>query len=279
MTKSGRIRVGIGGWTYEPWRETFYPQTLAQRLELEYASRQVTAIEINGTFYRSQKPETFKKWRDETPDDFVFSVKAPRYATNRKVLAEAGASIERFIESGLAELGNKLGPILWQFAPTKRFEPDDFEKFLELLPSAVGGCRLRHVLDVRNESFKHSDFLGLARRFQMAAVFTDSDEYPSFADVTADFVYARLMRSDASIEIGYPQAALDAWAGRARIWAEGGQPADLPRIAEANGKSAPCDVFIFMINGAKERAPAAARQLLSCLGETPICAEKCTSLG
>jgi uncharacterized protein YecE (DUF72 family) len=275
MTKSVRIRVGIGGWTYEPWRETFYPPSLAQKLELEYASRQVTAIEINGTFYRSQKPETFKKWRDETPDDFVFTVKAPRYATNRKVLAEAGASIERFIESGLAELGNKLGPILWQFAPTKRFEPDDFEKFLELLPSAAGSCRLRHVLDVRNESFMQPDFIALARRFQTAAVFTDSDEYPSFADVTADFVYARLMRSDASVETGYPQAALDAWAARARTWAEGGEPADLPRVGETNGKSAPCDVFIFMINGAKERAPAAARQLLCCLGETSLdCAEE-----
>jgi len=274
MTKSGRIRVGIGGWTYEPWRETFYPHSLAQKLELEYASRQVTTIEINGTFYRSQKPETFKKWCDETPDDFVFSVKAPRYATNRKVLAEADGSIERFVESGLAELGSKLGPILWQFAPTKRFEADDFEKFLELLPSAVGVSRLRHVLEVRHESFMHPDFIALARRFQIAAVFTDSAEYPSFADVTADFVYARLMRSEASILTGYSQAALDAWAARARIWAKGGEPADLPRIAEANGKSAPCDVFIFMINGAKERAPAAARQLLCCLGQTPLGAQK-----
>jgi uncharacterized protein YecE (DUF72 family) len=270
MAKAGRIRVGIGGWTYEPWRETFYPQDLTQKRELEYASRQVTAIEINGTFYRTQKPETFRNWREETPDDFIFSVKAPRYATNRKILAEAGVSIERFMESGLTELGNKLGPILWQFAPTKRFERDDFAAFLELLPSDAGGRSLRHVLDERHESFMHPDFVALMRRYGMATVFTDSEDYPSFADVSANFLYARLMRADASIETGYDEVALDAWAKRARSWAEGGEPADLPRLTDEGAKRTPRDVFVYMINGAKERAPAAARRLLSLLGEAPV---------
>ena len=152
MAKS-RIRVGVGGWTYEPWRDNFFPAGLPQKAELEYASRRLTAIEINGTYYRTQNAKSFAKWRDETPADFVFSVKASRYATNRKLLAEAGDSVERFIGSGIAELGAKLGPIVWQFMPTKHFEPDDFEAFLKLLPEQVDGCRLRHVMDVRHPSF------------------------------------------------------------------------------------------------------------------------------
>jgi uncharacterized protein YecE (DUF72 family) len=201
--KPGRIRIGIGGWTYEPWRKTFYPKGLAHARELAYASRQVTAIEINGTFYRTQKPETFAKWRDVTPDDFVFAVKAPRYATMRKVLADAGESIARFVNSGLAELGPKLGPILWQFAPTKRFDADDMERFLKLLPAAIAGCPARHVLEPRHDSFKNIEFVRLARAYGVATVFTDSDEYPNFGDVTADFVYARLVRSQSSIKSAY----------------------------------------------------------------------------
>ncbi len=265
--KHGRIRVGIGGWTYEPWRETFYPQDLPQKRELEYASRQVTAIEINGTYYRTQKPASFAKWRDETPADFVFSVKAPRYATNRRVLAEAGASIEFFMQSGLSELGDKLGPMLWQFAPTKRFDPEDFERFLKLLPAELRGRPLRHVLDVRHESFANANFIALAQRYRAATVFADSDDYPSFADLTANFVYARLMRCQASHKTGYTGPALDRWAERARAWARGEEPADLPRVGKAGAKSAPRDVFLFMISGAKERAPAAACALLSRLGK------------
>lgn len=272
MAGPGDIRIGIGGWTYQPWRASFYPPDLAQKRELEFASRQVTAIEINGTFYRSQKPETFAKWRQETPDDFVFSVKAPRYATNRKVLAEAGESIQRLLDSGLAELGDKLGPLVWQFAPTKRFEPDDFERFLKLLPGAAGGRRLRHALEVRHESFACPDFLALARRYRAATVFTDSEDYPSFSDLTSDFVYARLMRSEASIATGYPKKVLETWAQRARSWARGDQPAGLPRVrkAGAGSEAKPRDVFIFLIDGAKERAPNAARELLSCLDQMPL---------
>ena len=258
-----RIRVGIGGWTYEPWRESFYPADLPQKRELEYASRQVTAIEINGTYYRTQTPASFAKWYGETPDGFVFSVKASRHATNRKVLAEAGESIARFLGSGLVELGDKLGPILWQFMPTKQFDADDFEQFLRLLPNKLGTLTLRHVLDVRHESFMAPEFLTLARRYKTAAVFTDSIDYPSFADITADFVYARLMRCEAKIKTGYSSKALDAWTARTVAWAKGGVPDDLPSVEAVNPIPKSRDVFVYFINGAKERAPAAACALRS----------------
>ena len=263
---TGRIRVGVGGWTYEPWRDNFYPAGLAQARELEYASSRLSAIEINGTYYGTQKRTSFAKWRDETPDDFVFSMKASRYATNRKVLAEAGESIERFVNSGIAELGAKLGPIVWQFAATKRFEAEDFEAFLALLPREVEGRALRHVLDVRHPSFMVPDYVALARKYAAATVFTDSDDYPSFADLTGGFVYARLMRADAAEPAGYAPAALDAWRDRVQAWARGEEPADLPRVGDAAGKPAPRDVFVYFINGAKERAPAAAMALRERLG-------------
>jgi uncharacterized protein YecE (DUF72 family) len=272
-SNEGRIRSGMGGWTYAPWRETFYPKGLPQSRELEYASRQVTAIEINGTFYRTQKPESFAKWRDDTPDDFVFTLKAPRYATIRTTLAEAGPAIERFVESGLTELGPKLGAILWQLAPTKRFDAADVEAFLKLLPAKIGGRTARHVLEPRHESFLVPAFVKLAKAYNCALVFSDSDEYPSFGDVTADFVYARLMRSQSQIETGYSAPALDAWAKVARTFARGSEPKEFPRVDAASAKGGPRDVFVFFINGAKERAPAAARALLSRLGETPASAD------
>ncbi len=259
------IRVGVGGWTYEPWRGTFYPPGLAQQRELEYASRHLTAIEINGTYYGTQKPETFAKWHDETPDDFVFPVKASRFATNRRVLAEAGDAVDRFVGSGIARLGRKLGPILWQLMPSKRFEPEDLEGFLRRLPEDVDGLPLRHVLDVRHESFKCSAYVDLARRYRVATVFADTDEYPSFADLTGDFVYARLQRSQADIATGYAPQALDAIADCARLWAAGMEPAALPRVEPAR-TVAPRDVFLFFIGGAKERAPAAAQALIERLG-------------
>ena len=157
------IRVGIGGWTFEPWRNNFYPAGWPHARELEYASQRLTAIEVNGTYYSSQKPATFAKWRDETPADFVFSLKASRFATNRRVLAEAGESVQRFVHSGIAELAHKLGPIVWQFAPTKVFDPADFEAFLKLLPAQADGVALRHVLDVRHASFKCPEYLALAQ--------------------------------------------------------------------------------------------------------------------
>ena len=261
-----RIRVGVGGWTFEPWRNNFYPKNWPQMRELEYASRQLTAIEINGTYYSSQKPATFAKWRDETPDDFMFSLKASRFATNRRVLAEAGESITRFVNSGIAELAHKLGPIVWQFAPTKRFDPVDFEAFLTLLPSTVAGLALRHVVDVRHASFMTPEYLALARRHRVATVFTDSDDYPSFADLTGDFVYARLMRTDSSQPEGCAPEVFAPLAACARCWRDGAEPSGLPRVEPAPVDAAPRDVFLYFISGAKEKAPAAAMTLLRQLG-------------
>ncbi len=263
MRKAGKIRVGVGGWIYRPWRTTFYPRGLAQKRELEFASRQVTLIEINCTNYRTQSPASFAKWHDETPRDFVFSVKAPHYATNRRMLAEAGATIERFLNSGLSRLGAKLGPLLWQFAPQKRFEPEEFECFLKLLPTEFRGRRLRHALEVRHPSFLTPGFLALARAYGAATVFADSDEYQSFADLTADFVYARLMRADAAIETGYSDKAMATWVKRVRAWASGGEPTGLMHVDTTKAQVEPRDVFVLFINGAKERAPAAARELIA----------------
>jgi len=259
------IRVGVGGWTYEPWRDNFYPSGWPHARELEYASRKLTAIEINGTYYSSQKPATFAKWRGETPDGFVFSLKASRFATNRRVLAEAGESVERFVHSGIGELGPKLGPIVWQFAPTKRYDPVDFEAFLKLLPQQLDGRPLRHVLDVRHDTFKCPEYLALARRYRVATVFTDSDDYPSFADITGEFVYARMMRTDPALPTGCTAQALAQIAACARVWHDGAEPAQVPRVEPAPPDGAPRDVFLYFIGGAKERAPAAAMALLAAL--------------
>lgn len=266
----GDIRVGIGGWTYEPWRETFYPPDLPARRELEYASRRLTAIEVNGTFYSTQSPSTFAKWRDETPEDFRFALKVVRYATNRRVLAEAGDSINRFMASGLEQLGDKLGPLLWQFAPTKQFDAGDFAAFLKLLPRELRGRPLRHVLDVRHNSFMTPRFIELARDHGAACVVTDSPKFPSFANLTADFVYLRLMQCESDRATGYAPPVLDAWAACAQAWAAGGEPQDVPKVpydGDPQGHShRPRDVYMFMINGAKERAPAAAMEVLKRLG-------------
>lgn len=260
------IRVGIGGWTYAPWRNNFYPPKLVQRRELEYASRQVSAIEVNGTYYGAQKPATYAKWRDETPEGFVFSAKAPMRIMQSRVLAKTGGQIDDFL-GGIAELRDKLGPIVWQFDKGQRIERGDFTAFVELLPDAIDGRPLRHVLDVRDPAFVDANYLALARRHRMATVFTDSDEHPSFADVTTDFVYARLMRSQAHLTTGYSDAELQQWAERAQAWAGGGEPDDLPRIESASSAgTAPREVFVFFIASAKERNPAAAMALLRKLG-------------
>ena len=256
------IRVGIGGWTFEPWRGAFYPRGLPHARELEYASRNLTTIEINGTFYRTQSRDSFRRWAQETPDDFVFSVKGHRNTVNRRQLAEAGESIEWFLGSGIAELGPKLGPLLWQFAPTKKFEEEDFAAFLALLPKTLDGRPLLHAVEVRHDSFRAPAFIALARRSEVAVVFADSDKYPAIADVTGPFVYARLQRTVENEPAGYAPADLDAWAKRLRAWAGGKEPGDLPRVGEAapGAKSRP--VFAYMISGAKVRAPAAAMALI-----------------
>lgn len=260
------IKVGIGGWTFEPWRGTFYPDALPHSKELVYASHALSAIEVNGTYYGLQKPATFAKWRDETPDGFVFSLKATRYATNRRVLADSADSIERFVQSGITELGPKLGPIVWQFAPTKVFDPEDFEAFLALIPKRVDSHVLRHVLELRHASFMTPALIKLVRRYGMATVFTDSPDYPSFADLTTDFAYARLMCSSAQRKTGYTPKALDAWVERASTWASGGTPEDLPRVEKKDKAARKRDVYMYFINGAKERAPHAAMSLIARLG-------------
>jgi uncharacterized protein YecE (DUF72 family) len=256
------IRVGIGGWVFEPWRGEFYPKGLPQARELDYASRKLTSIEINSTFYRTQKPDSFRKWAAETPDDFVFSVKGPQFATNRRVLAEAGPSIERFFASGVLELKSKLGPVLWQMALTKKFDPADFAAFLALLPTSLDGRPIRHAVEVRHESFLVPAFIELLRKFSVAVVVVESDKHPLIADVTGDFVYARLQRTSAKQKTGYPPPALDLWVERARNWATGGAPDDLATIAAPLPSQGERDVFIYMISGAKVRAPAAAMALI-----------------
>jgi uncharacterized protein YecE (DUF72 family) len=235
---------------------------LPARRELEHASRHLTSIEINGTFYRSQGPKSFAKWRDETPENFVFTVKGHRAVVNAKALGEAGGAVEWFFKSGVTELGPKLGPILWQLAPFKKFSPEDLAAFFMLLPRDVDGVPVRHVIEVRHESFVVPEFATLARQHNVAIAYADSEEHPAIADITADFVYARLQRSSSEEEAGYPRGDLDLWAKRAKLWAAGGAPDDLPYIGDGRARKARRDVFLFFISGAKERNPQAAMGLI-----------------
>jgi uncharacterized protein YecE (DUF72 family) len=245
--KSGKIRIGIGGWTFEPWRGVFYPKGLPHAKELAYASERLTSIEVNGTFYRSQTPATFRKWASEVPADFVFALKGPRFAVNRRVLSEAGDSIKRFLNSGVTELGEHLGPLLWQFAPTKKFDAADFGGFLELLPDKFDGRALRHVIEVRHDSFRTPEFVALLRGFKKPVVFTDHAKYPNITDLTGDFVYARLQRGKDNVPTAYPPKEIVAWAKRLELWADGKAPADLP----------------YVIHEGKIRAPAGAMALIA----------------
>ncbi|WP_420479574.1 DUF72 domain-containing protein [Brevundimonas sp. FT23028] len=241
------IRVGIGGWTFEPWRGVFYPEKLSQKRELEYASSKLSSIEINGTYYSGFKIDTWMKWRDETPDDFVFAVKASRFCTNRKVLSEGNESLERFLDQGLTALGDKLGPINWQFMATKKFDPVDFEGFLKLLPKEKDGVRLRHALEVRSPTFDTPQFYDLAAKYGCAIVYAEDDEAPEWPKIdqpTADFTYARMMSSKPDEPTGMTPAELDGIAKQTRDWAKRG------------------DVFAYFIAGAKVRNPAAAMALI-----------------
>jgi len=260
-TRAGAIRIGVGGWTYEPWRGAFYPDKLPHKCELEYASQRLSSIEINGTYYGSQKPESFAKWRDETPDEFVFSLKAPRFATNRRKLAESGESVERFFAGGVMELRDKLGPINWQFMETKKFDPDDFRAFLGLLPKSVEGRALRHVVEVRHDSFRTPEFVAMAREHGVAIVIAGDSAFPQIADLTAPFVYARIMGATEQPKEGYSPKALDLWAARAKEWAAGEAPKGFDYVAEASA-SAPRDVFLYFISGHKAKNPAAAIALI-----------------
>jgi uncharacterized protein YecE (DUF72 family) len=256
------IRVGVGGWTFAPWRGTFYPPGLKHAGELAYAAQKLTAIEINGTFYRSQSPASFAKWRDETPDGFVFTVKGHRAVVNAKRLAEAGEPLAWFLKSGVTELKAKLGPLLWQLAPFRKFDAADVGAFLALLPREADGIELRHAIEVRSKTFLVPEFVDLARKHAVAIVFADSDDYPAIADVTGEFVYARLQRSAEEHEAGYAARDLDRFATLARTWAAGGDPDDVPHFGAGRAARKKRDVFVFMIAGAKARAPAAATALI-----------------
>jgi uncharacterized protein YecE (DUF72 family) len=245
MSTTGTIRVGIGGWVYPAWRGAFYPPGLRQTEELAFASRHVTAIEINGTFYRIQTPASFRRWHDETPDDFAFSLKAPRFLTHRAELASAAPYMDRFFASFLLDLGGKLGPILWQFAPTKQFDAADFAAFLDLLPRTRDGRALRHVVEARHRSFQCPEFIDLLRRHGVAVALVDDPHHPEFAELTADFVYLRLRRCAEAEPAGYTPDALNRWAERLNAWSAEGR-----------------DCFLYFINGAKIRAPAAAQALI-----------------
>lgn len=255
------IRVGIGGWTYEPWRDNFYPADLVHRRELEYASAHLRAIEINGTYYRAQKPATYASWAAQTPDGFVFSLKAPRWITATRQLDKAAKGMHGFVHGGLAELGDRLGPILWQLPPTRVFDADALAGFLDALPPELDGRRLRHVLEVRHASFACPAYVELARERHVATVFTDSPTYPSLADRTGDFIYARLMRSADEVPTGYTAAALTRWAKHAHDWAAGKDIAELPHVASVQRAGPARDVFIYFISAAKHRNPAAAMAL------------------
>ena len=259
------IYVGVGGWVFEEWRNNFYPKGLSQKRELEYASRHLTAIEVNGTYYGSQKPESFARWHDETPDGFIFTLKGPRFATNRRVLAESGPSVEKFLESGVTRLKEKLGPINWQFMATKKFDGADFEAFLRLLPKRHDGAALRHAVEVRHESFASAEFVTLCRKYDVAIVFAADSEFPLISDITADFIYARLMGTTEKEKLGYSKAELHKWAERARDWAAGASPpARLGLLAKPAPKKKR-DVFFFFISGAKARNPAAAMEIIQAL--------------
>jgi uncharacterized protein YecE (DUF72 family) len=260
--KRGKIYTGIGGWTFEPWRGVFYPKGLPHAKELSYAATKLTSIEVNGTFYGTQKPAVFRKWASEVPEGFIFALKGVRYVTNRRVLAEAGDSLKRFLDSGITELGSRLGPLLWQFQPTKKFDETDFGKFLELLPEKFDGRKLRHVVEVRHDSFKTPVFIQLLRKFNTAAVFSEHVTYPAIADVTSDFVYARLQKGKDKIKTGYPPKEIEAWAKRAELWAAGKEPSDLPHVEKTKPKAVPRDVFLYFIHEGKIRAPAAAMTLI-----------------
>ena len=265
--QQGRIRVGIGGWSYAPWRGVFYPKALKQADELAYAGSRLTSIEINATHYRLQSAKSFRAWAAAVPEGFVFSVKGPRLVTQQKALAETGSFIKRFFASGLAGLGAKLGPVLWQFAPFKKFDRDDFARFLEHLPRELDGLKLNHVIEPRHGSFATPEFVKLLRDNSVSAAYTDADVWPSIADVTGEVVYARLQRGDDRLPAAYKPQDLDVWAARAKVWAKGEAPKDPPPVdATHKPGSKPRDVFVYFIHEGKLRAPAAAMALIEKLG-------------
>ena len=287
----GSVRIGVSGWRYPPWRGTFYPEGLAQRRELEYASRMLSSIELNGSFYSLQRPESYARWYADTPPDFVFSVKGPRYITHILRLREVATPLANFFASGVANLREKLGPFLWQLPPSLKFDPPSIEAFLSLLPRdtdqasalarrhnskvkgrakiAFGPNRpLRHALEVRHESFVAAGLIELLRKHRVAFVVADTaGKWPEYDDVTADFVYIRLHGAQELYISGYSDRMIDCWSKRIRLWSAGGEPHDARRISKRPARRASSrDVYCYFDNTAKEHAPRNARRLMHKLG-------------
>ncbi|WP_176083010.1 DUF72 domain-containing protein [Martelella sp. HB161492] len=262
---AGVVRVGIGGWNFEPWDSSFYPEKLAKARQLDFASRQLAVIEVNSTYYSSQKPATFAKWASSVPDGFVFSLKASRFCTNRKKLADSAESVGKFLKQGIVELGDRLGPILWQFMPTKKFEAEDFEAFLQLLPEKQDGLPLRHAVEVRHISFLTPTFVALARQYGVAIVLADHADYPLIADVTGDFVYLRLQKGEDHNPKCYPEPELPVWGKRIAALASGGTAPGLPHLDDERAPDVPRDAYVFFITGGKVNAPAGAMALQAML--------------
>jgi uncharacterized protein YecE (DUF72 family) len=285
MSRKGRIRIGISGWRYKGWRGTFYPKDLAQRRELEFAAQHFDTIELNGSFYSLQRPQNFKQWRDETPDDFVFAVKGSRYITHMLKLRNVEAPLANFFAQGLLRVGKKLGPILWQFPPQFTFQPEKLQSFFDLLPrSQKDAARLathhdqrlkgrswleiekdqpiRHAIEIRHPSFDCPDFISLLRKNRIALVVADTVDWPLLMDVTADFVYCRLHGSEQLYASGFEADAIDIWARRVVVWSGGGEVTDGKRAHPKPGqKRATRDVFVYFDNDAKVRAPFDAQSL------------------
>jgi uncharacterized protein YecE (DUF72 family) len=290
----GIVRIGISGWTYPPWRGNFYPKGLPHADELSYASRQVETIEINGTFYSLQRPDSFARWYDETPEGFVFAVKGPRFITHIRRLRDIETPLANFFASGVLRLEEKLGPILWQLPPSFRFSPERLDHFLSLLPRDTEAAatladhrsewlaerawakterqrELRHAIEIRHQSFLDPAFVALLRRHRVALVFADSVAWPYAEDVTCDFVYLRLHGSEELYASGYSDEALDHWAARIELWASGLEPDDARLIAtdERPPRQGARDVFVYFDNDAKVRAPVDARSLRGKLAPPP----------
>ena len=261
MSAEGAIHVGVGGWDFDPWRGTFYPPGLPKARQLEHLATRLNATEINATFYKLQSPALFERWAAMVPDGFRFAIKASRFCTNRKLLGTAGEAIEKFLAQGLTALGDKLGPINWQLAATKTFDPDDFGAFLALLPASRDGVRLRHAVEPRHDSFKSPEFVAMARAANVAIVVAEHETYPQIADLTAGFVYARVQAAREEEPLGYDDARLDGWARIAGEWAAGGRPAGLGYVNDETADGINREVFLFFIGAAKARNPLAAEAL------------------
>jgi uncharacterized protein YecE (DUF72 family) len=287
LANAGAVRIGISGWRYTPWRGIFYPAKLPQKDELRHAASIFSAIEINGTFYSLQRPQSFARWAADTPDNFVFTVKGPRYITHIRRLKDVKAPLANFLSSGILRLGMKLGPVLWQFPPNFKFDAARMKPFLKMLPhttmAAAAMARrhdkwmsgrssmkvsedraLRHAIEIRHPSFVNPDFIAMLRQYDVALVCADTVEWPRLMDVTSDFMYCRLHGSEVLYASGYDDKALEEWTARVNAWTRGNEPADAERAVNQPGVKLPArDVFVFFDNDVKVKAPFDAQKLMA----------------